>query len=45
MVLIVAVLVGVLGTVAVGLIIAVIMLSRRRSASGKGASLIVAEEM
>ncbi|KAL9964294.1 hypothetical protein ACROYT_G027915 [Oculina patagonica] len=45
MILIVAVLVGVLGTVALGLIIAVVILSRRRSASGKGASLIVAEEM
>lgn len=45
MVLIVAVLVGVLGTVAIGLIIAVIIMSRRRKLSGKGASLIVAEEM
>ena len=45
MVMIVAVLVGVLGTVAIGLIIAVVIISRRRNISGKGASLIVAEEM
>lgn len=45
MVMIVAILVGVLGTVAIGLIVAVIIITRRRSISGKGASLIVAEEM
>ncbi|KAJ7353941.1 hypothetical protein OS493_031081 [Desmophyllum pertusum] len=45
MVLIVAVLVGVLGAVAIGLIAAVIIISRRRNSSGKGASLIVAEEI
>lgn len=45
MVVIVAVLVGVLGTVAIGLIIAVVIISRHRKLSGKGASLIVAEEM
>ncbi|KAJ7353942.1 hypothetical protein OS493_031083 [Desmophyllum pertusum] len=44
MVLIVGVLVGVLGTVAIGLIAAVIIISRRRNSSGNGASLIVAEE-
>lgn len=44
---IVAVLVGVLGAVAIGLIIAVIVLGRRRryAAVNKGAALIVAEEM
>jgi len=45
MVMIVAILVGVLGTVAIGLIIAVVIISRRRNVSAKGASLIVAEEM
>ncbi|KAJ7353936.1 hypothetical protein OS493_031076 [Desmophyllum pertusum] len=45
MILIVGVLVGVLGVVAIGLIAAVIIISRRRNSSGKGASLIVAEEM
>ncbi|XP_078356402.1 ZP domain-containing protein-like, partial [Oculina patagonica] len=45
MVLIVAVLVGVLGTVAIGLIIALIIFSRRRNSSGRGVSLIVADKM
>lgn len=45
MVMIVAILVGVLGTVAIGLIIAVVIISRRRNIFGKGGSLIVAEEM
>lgn len=45
MVMIVAILVGVLGTVAIGLIVAVVIITRRRSIPGKGASLIVAEEM
>lgn len=45
MVMIVAILVGVLGTVAIGLIIAVVVISRRRNISAKGASLIVGEEM
>lgn len=47
MVMIVAVLVGILGTVALGLIIAVVVLGRRRryAALNKGAKLIVAEEM
>ena len=47
MVMIVAVLVGVLGTVALGLVIAVVVLGRRRryAAVNKGAQLIVAEEM
>ena len=44
LVLIVAVLVGVLGTVAIGLIIAVIIFSRRRNASARGESLVVSEE-
>ena len=44
LVLIVAVLVGVLGTVAIGLIIAVIIFSRRRSTSATGESLVVSEE-
>ena len=44
-VLIVAVLVGVLGTAAIGLIIAVVILSRRRSSSERGVSLIVSDEM
>ena len=47
MVMIVAVLVGILGTVALGLVIAVVVLGRRRryAAVNKGAQLIVAEEM
>ena len=47
MVMIVAVLVGILGTVALGLVIAVVVLGRRRryAAVKKGAQLIVAEEM
>ena len=47
MVMIVAVLVGILGTVALGLVLAVVVLGRRRryAAVNKGAQLIVAEEM
>lgn len=45
MVILVAALVGVLGTVAIGLIVAVVIISRRRSSAKKGASLIVAEEI
>jgi len=47
MVMIVAALVGVLGTVALGLIVAVIIIGRRRryAAVNKDAALIVAEEM
>ena len=47
MVMIVAVMVGVLGTVAVALIVAVVIISRRRryASLNKDSSLIVAEEM
>merc|ERR1712168_1666226 len=45
MVILVAALVGVLGTVAIGLIVAVVIISRRRTSAKKGASLIVAEEI
>lgn len=47
MVIIVAALVGVLGTVAIGLTVAVVIIGRRRrySAVNKGTALIVAEEM
>lgn len=45
MVMLVAVLVGVLGTVAIGLIVAVVVISRRRTSAKKGAGLIVAEEI
>ena len=45
MVMLVAVLVGVLGTVAIGLIVAVVVISRRRASVKKGAALIVAEEI
>lgn len=44
-VILVAALVGVLGTVAIGLIVAVVIISRRRTSAKKGASLIVAEEI
>lgn len=45
MVILVAALVGVLGTVAIGLIVAVVIISRRRTSAKKGASLVVAEEI
>ncbi|PFX28974.1 ZP domain-containing protein-like [Stylophora pistillata] len=45
MISIVGILVGVLGTVAIGLIISLIVISRRRKSSGQGLSLIVSEEM
>lgn len=43
-VLMVAVLVGVLGTVAIGLIMAVIIISQRRKSARKEATLIVSED-
>lgn len=41
---IVGILVGVLGTLAIGLTVAVIVISRRRKSSGNGLFLIVSEE-
>ena len=41
---IVGILVGVLGTLAIGLTVAVIVISRRRKSSGNGLFLVVSEE-